>query len=114
VSAGAAGGDERPAAVKRGVTSSRWQYQVVDIGIFNTGSRLTAALGRLGSEGWELVAMYDKASNWLTNMEKGFAIFRREVLGDEEPDGPWAVWIKGDGTHHVSVGAAADAVAGWM
>jgi hypothetical protein len=68
----------------------RWQYTVVDIGSLNATMRLQGALGQLGSEGWELVHVYDKASNWLDGMEKGFALFKRPVAPGEEPDGPWS------------------------
>jgi hypothetical protein len=67
----------------------RWQYRVVDVGMFFTGERLVRVLGELGEHGWELVAIYDKSSNWLVGMEKGFALMRREVPDGEEPDGPW-------------------------
>lgn len=70
----------------------RWQYHIVNMGMFNAADRMTAAFGQLGEQGWELVAVHDKASNWLTSMEKGFAIFKRPVTEDEEPDGPWARW----------------------
>jgi hypothetical protein len=68
----------------------RWQYRVVNIGTFFASGRLVEALGRLGEDGWELVTIYDKSSNWLANMEKGFALFKRPVAHGEEPDGPWA------------------------
>jgi len=68
---------------------ARWQYHVVNLGTINAAERMSAAFGHLGSEGWELVAMYDKSSNWLAGMEKGFAIFKRSVPDGEEPDGPW-------------------------
>jgi hypothetical protein len=71
----------------------RWQYRVVSIGSFFAGDRLGGALGRLGEDGWELVTVYDKASNWLQGMEKGFMLFKRPVLPGEEPEGRWAeVW----------------------
>jgi hypothetical protein len=70
----------------------RWQYRVVNIGMFGTPDRLAAVLSQLGAGGWELVHVYDKASNWLNQMEKGFAIFKRAVPSGVEPDGPWAAW----------------------
>jgi hypothetical protein len=44
---------------------------------------------RPGSQGWELAAVYDKASNWFTGMEKGFILLKRPVapsvhLSDDE------------------------------
>ena len=71
---------------------ARWQYRVVSLGMLNTPERLTQSLGALGSEGWELVHVYDKSSNWWANMEKGFAIFKRSVDPEAEPEGPWATW----------------------
>ena len=40
--------------------------------------------------GWQLVANYDKASNWFQGMEKGFVLFMRTVAPGDEPIGPWA------------------------
>jgi hypothetical protein len=48
----------------------------------------------LGSSGWELVTIYDKSSNWFGGMEKGFALFKREVADGAEPDGPWAIFLQ--------------------
>lgn len=48
------------------------------------------SLSRLGASGWELVAIYDKTSNWMTGLEKGFALFKRAVPDGEEPQGAWA------------------------
>jgi hypothetical protein len=50
------------------------------------------SFGVLGSEGWELVAIHDKASNWIGGAEKGFAIFKREVPVDAESPKRWATW----------------------
>lgn len=54
----------------------------------------------MGAEGWELVHVYDKASNWFANLEKGFVLFKRPVASDAEPVGPWASWeyAKGQGS----------------
>lgn len=68
----------------------RWQYRVVDLGMFWQRDRLVGALAGLGSSGWELVAIYDKSSNWLQGLEKGFALFKRAVPDGQDPDGPWA------------------------
>lgn len=62
------------------------------MGMFNAADRMADSFGALGAEGWELVALHDKSSNWLTSMEKGFAVFKRAVPDDAEPDGPWGVW----------------------
>src|SRR5207244_1940641 len=64
------------------------------------------ALGQLGEEGWELVTVYDKASNWLNGMEKGFALFKRPVPEDAEPDGPWAAAYIVAGTGSQPLGPA--------
>jgi hypothetical protein len=68
----------------------RWQYRVVNIGAYFAHERLVQTLGALGQDGWELVTIYDKASNWFDGMEKGFALFKRAVPDGEEPIGPWA------------------------
>jgi len=69
---------------------TRWQYRIVSLRMCKQAERLTSALGALGSDGWELVAVYDKASNWLSGMEKGFALFKRPVPSGAEPTGAWA------------------------
>ena len=74
----------------------RFQYQVVNVGMFNAAERMVRVFGHLGERGWELVGMYDKSSNWFNQMEKGFALFKREVPEGEEPDGPWAQWQYAD------------------
>lgn len=74
----------------------RWQYRIVDLGVFWARDRLVHSLAALGSEGWELVGIYDKSSNWLEGMEKGFALFKRSVPEDEEPAGPWAEASRAD------------------
>ena len=72
---------------------TRWQYAVVNIGTFNTADRLVGVLGTLGADGWELVHVLDKSSNWLAGLEKGFALFKRPVAADEQPEEGWAVRI---------------------
>jgi hypothetical protein len=95
---------------------TRWQYRIVNLGAFFTGERLQSTLARLGAEGWELIAVYDKASNWIAAMEKGFALFKRPVAPDESapPDG-WAVLetTTSAGTR-ISGAPSEDDVAGWM
>jgi hypothetical protein len=51
----------------------QWQYAVINLGIFNSALRMQRVLGLAGEHGWELVAVYDKASNWLSGLEKGTA-----------------------------------------
>src|SRR4051812_48787683 len=41
----------------------RWQYSVINIGSFSAMSRMEDVLGSAGGLGWELVGVYDKASN---------------------------------------------------
>ena len=60
------------------------------IGIVSAMDRMLIAFAELGAEGWQLVASYDKASNWLQGMEKGYLLFMRAVPSGEDPDGPWA------------------------
>jgi hypothetical protein len=72
----------------------RWQYRVVNMGMFNAPERLAFVLGHLGAQGWELMHVYDKMSNWIQSAEKGFAIFKRVVLPGEDPEGPWAAWTR--------------------
>jgi hypothetical protein len=64
--------------------------------MFNQAERLAGTLGYLGSEGWELAAVYDKASNWLDGFEKGFLLFKRAVPDGQEPDGGWSSVSKAD------------------
>ena len=73
----------------------RWQYGVINIGMFGALDRLQRVFGELGQHGWELVTVYDKASNWMANMEKGFMLFKRPVppgvrLADEE----WCIALR--------------------
>lgn len=57
----------------------KWQYAVVNVGMFNSPERMADVLAQAGSSGWELVTVYDKASNWFAGMEKGFMLFKRPV-----------------------------------
>jgi hypothetical protein len=75
-------------------SAPRWQYRVVNIGLFNAPQRLAMVLGQLGAQGWELVHVYDKASNWVQQSENGLAIFKRPVAPDEHPEGAWAAWTR--------------------
>lgn len=71
----------------------RWQYQVVNVGTIDAARRLGMTLSYFGQHGWELVGVYDKSSNWIAGMEKGFMLFKRPVPDGQEPDGPWTgVW----------------------
>jgi len=57
----------------------RFQYAVVNVGMFNSADRMAGVLGAAGENGWELVTVYDKSSNWMSNMEKGFMLLKRRV-----------------------------------
>lgn len=71
----------------------RWQYRIVQSGAFGTAERLGMALSYFGQQGWELVTVYDKASNWIQGIEKGFVLFKRPVPPGVEPEGGWSeVW----------------------
>ena len=72
---------------------TRWQYAVANIGIFNAASRMAVVLGSLGAQGFELVTVYDKSSNWFAGMEKGFMLFKRAVPPGTEPDGAWYLTV---------------------
>ena len=70
----------------------RWQYAVVNIGSFGAVDRMQLVLGSAGSQGWELIAIYDKASNWLGGMEKGFMLLKRAVDPSEKlADDQWCI-----------------------
>lgn len=75
----------------------RWQYAIASVGMFGTAERLQTVFGRLGEDGWELVNVYDKSSNWFNGMEKGFAMFKRPVAPGDDPVGGWAVQVGRDG-----------------
>lgn len=57
----------------------RFQYAVVNVGMFNSADRMAGVLASAGENGWELVTVYDKSSNWLNGMEKGFMLLKRRV-----------------------------------
>jgi hypothetical protein len=72
----------------------RWQYGVVNIGTHFAGGRMTAILGAAGQHGWQLVSIYDKASNWSAGLEKGFMLLRRPVPpGVRLKDDEWCTHI---------------------
>lgn len=72
----------------------RWQYGVINLGMFNTMDRMQAVLGAAGEHGWQLVGVYDKASNWLAQMEKGFMILRRPVPpGTRVTSAEWCITL---------------------
>lgn len=78
-SAGVWAGEMRRMESVRLPVTTKWEYKVVDIGFFFVQSRLESTLARLGQDGWELVTVYDKASNLGTGMEKGFVLFKRPL-----------------------------------
>lgn len=60
--------------------TSRWQYAVVNVGMYDTPRRMGEVLEVAGATGWELVHVYDKASNWkIVGFEKGFMLLKRLV-----------------------------------
>jgi hypothetical protein len=71
----------------------RWQYAIANVGTFNSPDRMAGVLAVAGAHGWELVAIYDKASNWFQGFEKGFMLLKRPVPDGETPD-EWCVQIK--------------------
>jgi hypothetical protein len=76
----------------------RWQYGVVNIGMFSAMDRMKSVFESLGSDGWELVTIYDKSSNWLSGMEKGFMLFKRPVApGIRLKPGQWCRSITATG-----------------
>jgi len=78
-----------------GAGGERWQYGVINIGVFNAMDRMQVAFGALGSEGWELITIYDKASNWLSGSEKGFMLFKRAVPpGQRLPEDQWCITLR--------------------
>ncbi len=73
----------------------RWQYGVINIGAFNAMDRMQTAFATLGAGGWELVTVYDKASNWLADVEKGFMLFKRPVApGAKLADDQWCITLR--------------------
>jgi hypothetical protein len=68
----------------------RWQYRIVGIGMFKAGDAIGMSLSYFGQHGWELVGIYDKASNWIANIENGFMLFKRPVAPGAEPEGAWS------------------------
>lgn len=71
------------------MNGERWQYAVANVGMFGAQARLARVLAFMGEHGYELVTVYDKASNWFQGMEKGFMLFKRHVPAGQTPDGPW-------------------------
>lgn len=73
----------------------RWQYGAINIGMFGAMERMQQVFATLGAEGWELVTVYDKASNWFADMEKGFMLFKRPVPpGQTVPDDQWCIALR--------------------
>jgi Protein of unknown function (DUF2510) len=71
-----------------------WQYAIINIGMFKAMDRMRSVLGSLGSQGWEIAAIYDKQSNWMTGMEKGFVLLKRPVPpGATVAEDEWCVSV---------------------
>jgi hypothetical protein len=80
-------------------TGPLWQFAVINIGSFRAASRFQRALGAAASQGWELVGIYDKASNWLSGMEKGFILLKRRVPpGVKLREDEWCIALNLAGT----------------
>lgn len=73
--------------------AQRWQYAVAGIGSLNTPGRMAQVLTVAGSAGWELVGVYDKASNWFAGMEKGFMLLKRPVPAGTTPE-KWCITLR--------------------
>lgn len=73
-------------------SKKRWQYAVVNIGMFGTAIRMTETLGAAGAGGWELISVFDKSSNWIVG-EKGFMLLKRPVPEGLSPD-EWCLNIR--------------------
>ena len=71
--------------------TGQWQYAVIGLGVFNAADRMQRVLGLAGEYGWELVAVYDKTSNWFAGLEKGFMLFKRAVPEGVDARGFWCV-----------------------
>lgn len=69
--------------------AQRWEYAIVGMGAFLAAQSLGKSLAYLGQRGWELVTVYDKASNWIA-IENGFMLFKRPVTPGAEPPEGWA------------------------
>jgi hypothetical protein len=80
-------------------TGPLWQFAVINIGSFRAAGRFQRALGAAASQGWELVGVYDKASNWLSGMEKGFILLKRQVpAGVRLREDEWCISLNLTGT----------------
>ena len=76
-----------------------WQFAVINVGMFRATDRFQRALGAAASQGWELVGVYDKASNWLSGMEKGFILLKRQVPpGVRLREDDWCITLNMSGT----------------
>jgi hypothetical protein len=64
---------------ERSAEPPQFQYRVINIGSFSSAERMQHALGDSGKDGWELISVYDKSTNWFAGMEKGFMLFKRSV-----------------------------------
>jgi hypothetical protein len=72
---------------------TKFQYAIVNVGTFNNADRMREALATAGRGGWELVTIYDKASNWVGGWEKGFMLLKRPVPDGVRPDS-WCLMIR--------------------
>ncbi|MDY7102993.1 MAG: hypothetical protein S0880_17575 [Actinomycetota bacterium] len=75
-------------------SSLRWQYAIVNVGMFHSAERMGSALAAAGAHGWELVTIYDKASNGWAELEKGFLLLKRQVPPGVAPR-QWCYVLRG-------------------
>jgi hypothetical protein len=73
--------------------TQRFQYAVVGVGLFKSPERMAEVLSSAGENGWELVTVYDKASNWWAGMEQGLMLLKRPIPEDVEID-RWCIIIR--------------------
>lgn len=85
-------GGEQYEEVFLGEGEVRWQYGVVDIGVFTALAKMQVVLGAAGETGWQLVTIYDKGSAWIQGVENGFMLFKRPVpAGVRLADHEWCI-----------------------
>ena len=71
----------------------RFQHAIINVGTFNNADRMAQVLATASRAGWELVTIYDKASNWVGGWEKGFMLLKRPVPEGTSPQ-EWCVTIR--------------------
>lgn len=92
-SAPSSSGSDLSKLAQRLPTAEHYQYAIVNVGTFNSADRMRATLAQAGAAGWELITVYDKASNWVGGWEKGFMLLKRVVPEGVDP-GEWCIVIR--------------------